>query len=78
MIEWMKRDPDATDYFRGSNGRQVRNVLFSAASLASKDGGVLKLKHVQTMAKITARFQESLKLVVQNARMKSEAGRYGD
>jgi hypothetical protein len=78
MIEWMQRDPDAIDYFSSLNGRQVRNVLFSAASLASKDGGVLKLEHIKKMAKITSRFQDSLKVVMQNARMKSEAGRYGD
>jgi len=78
MISWMHRDPDGIDYFSSLNGRQVRNVLFSAASLASKDGGVLKLEHIEKMAKITSRFQDSLKVVMQNARMKSEAGRYGD
>jgi SpoVK/Ycf46/Vps4 family AAA+-type ATPase len=78
ILDWFCEDSEASDWFESLNGRQVRNVLFSAASLALKDGECLKLEHIETMAKSTAKFQESLRVVVQNARIKSEAGRYGD
>ncbi|KAF2868195.1 P-loop containing nucleoside triphosphate hydrolase protein [Massariosphaeria phaeospora] len=78
IYEWFKEDVDATEWLEPLNGRQVRNVLFSAASLALEDGGVLKLEHVKIMAKHTAKFQGDLKAVVQLARSKAEAGQPGD
>ncbi|KAF2729801.1 P-loop containing nucleoside triphosphate hydrolase protein [Polyplosphaeria fusca] len=78
ILEWLEEDPRASEWFGPLNGRQVRNVLFSAASLAMKESGTLKLKHIQTMAETTHKFQDSLKVVVQTARVKAEAGRFGD
>lgn len=73
--EVLDNDSDATDWFESLNGRQVCNVLFSAASLALTDGGVLRKKHIQKMAKSTYQFQESIKIIVQEARQKAEVGR---
>lgn len=76
--EWFREDGDAMEYLEHLNGRQVRNVLFSAGSLAQRQGGVLTLDQIKTMAKHTARFQGDLKAVVQLARSKAEAGQPGD
>lgn len=78
ILNWFVKDTDALEYFEPLNGRQVRNVLFSAASLGQNDGGTLKLEHIKDIAKSTFKFQESLKVVVQASRAKNEAGRYGD
>lgn len=78
ILEWFDEDADAVEWLEPLNGRQVRNVLFSAASLAVKEGGVLRVGHVRTMAKHTAKFQGDLKAVVQLARSKAEAGQHGD
>ncbi|KAF2469258.1 uncharacterized protein BDR25DRAFT_356505 [Lindgomyces ingoldianus] len=78
ILNWFRDDPYAPEWFESLNGRQLRNVLSSAASLALKDGEDLRLDHIKTMAKITVKFQESLRVVAQNARIKSEAGLYGN
>jgi SpoVK/Ycf46/Vps4 family AAA+-type ATPase len=78
IVRWFKEDPDAIEWLEPLNGRQVRNVLFSAGNLAQKDGEMLRVDHIQTMAKHTARFQGDLKAVVQLARSKAEAGQLGD
>jgi len=75
LQKWLDDDSDAIEWFDALNGRQVRNVLFSAASLALMDGGVLKVKHISKMAKSTWQFQDSIKAIVQEARRKAEVGR---
>lgn len=74
--QWFREE--AEEWLEQLNGRQVRNVLFSAGSLAQRDGDVLRKEHVEVMAKHTARFQGDLKAVVQAARSKAEAGHVGD
>ena len=75
LQKWLDDDTDAIEWFDALNGRQVRNVLFSAASLALMDGGMLKVKHISKMAKSTWQFQDSIKAIVQEARRKAEVGR---
>jgi SpoVK/Ycf46/Vps4 family AAA+-type ATPase len=75
LERWLEEDTDAVEWFETLNGRQVRNVLFSAASLALRDGGMLKLTHIRKMAKATWQFQDSIKSIVQEARRKAEVGR---
>ncbi|KAK1839779.1 ATPase [Colletotrichum chrysophilum] len=72
---WFKDEEEARDWTEGLNGRQIRNILFSAASLAQQDGGELDLKHISRMAKSTWRFHDSIKTVVDEARRRAEAGR---
>ncbi|KAI8305743.1 ATPase [Colletotrichum sp. SAR11_59] len=72
---WFKDEEEARDWTEGLNGRQIRNILFSAASLAQQDGGELDLKHISRMAKSTWRFHDSIKSVVDEARRRAEAGR---
>jgi len=72
---WFEEDTDAIEWFENLNGRQVRNVLFSAASLAQSEGGVLKLRHIKKMGKATWQFQDSMKSIVEDARRKAEIGR---
>lgn len=75
IIQWFKEDEDGDRLIRSRalNGRQVRNILFSAASLAMKDGKVLKLDHVKKMARATYLFNDSIKATVEAARRKAEA-----
>ncbi|KAF1994266.1 P-loop containing nucleoside triphosphate hydrolase protein [Amniculicola lignicola CBS 123094] len=75
ILQWFKDDADALEWFEQLNGRQIRNILFSAGSLGMRDGECLRLEHVRMMAKHTAKFQGDLKAVVQLARSKAEAGR---
>lgn len=73
--DWFREDEEAREWVKALNGRQIRNILFSAASLAVKDGGVLKLDLVKRMTKSTALFHDSVKTIVEDARRKAEAGR---
>ena len=75
MIRWMKDDEEATSAFSGLNGRQVRNVVFSAASLAgNRDSGdnVLKVEDIQRMLEETVNFQRHLQELTKAAREKNE------
>lgn len=79
ITDWF-RTSDAKEFFKPLNGRQIRNVLFSAASLGSSSGDEkLDLKSIKTMAKVTFKFQDALRdEMVKWARI-SEAGRdHGD
>lgn len=72
IVRWFKGE-EADDSFENLNGRQIRNVLFSAASLALKENVPLKREHIEQMAGITHRFNEDLKDVVNLSRAKNEA-----
>ncbi|KAF4919217.1 ATPase family AAA domain-containing protein 3B [Colletotrichum viniferum] len=72
---WFKDEEEARDWTEGLNRRQIKNILFSAASLAQQDGGELDLEHISRMAKSTWRFYDSIKSVVNEARWRAEAGR---
>jgi SpoVK/Ycf46/Vps4 family AAA+-type ATPase len=74
LERWLDKE-DAKEWFDALNGRQVRNVLFSAASLALNDDRRLKVTHIKKMAKSTWQFQDSIKSIVQEARRKAEVGR---
>ncbi|KAL0938044.1 ATPase [Colletotrichum truncatum] len=73
--EWFKDDEEARDWTDGLNGRQIRNILFSAASLAHKNDGQLKQEHITRMVKSTWRFHDGIKTVVDDARRRAEVGR---
>ena len=57
------------------NGRQIRNVLFSAASLAQgePDKG-LKLEHIKKILKETVKFQTDINTMIETARREAEVG----
>ncbi|RYP73617.1 hypothetical protein DL771_003505 [Monosporascus sp. 5C6A] len=38
IVDWFNKDEEGREQIKPLNGRQVRNILFSAASLAMKDG----------------------------------------
>ena len=59
-------------FFKPLNGRQIRNVLFSAASLSARDGGKLKLRHIEDMLYSTSDFQTSLQSEMERQRIRSE------
>ncbi|KAI1266621.1 hypothetical protein F5Y18DRAFT_425866 [Xylariaceae sp. FL1019] len=52
LLNWMDEDEDTSISFSKLNGRQVRNIVFSAASLAGNSlqpHNVLKIEDVQKM-----------------------------
>ncbi|KAF4536406.1 26S protease regulatory subunit [Lasiodiplodia theobromae] len=73
--EWFNDNEDGREQIKFLNGRQVRNILFSAASLATQDGMRLSLKHIQKMTKATFLFHDSIKTIVDDARRRAEARR---
>ncbi|GLI81005.1 hypothetical protein PoHVEF18_009374 [Penicillium ochrochloron] len=70
---WFKNDTDAKEWTKFLNGRHIRNIVFSAVALARQDGGILKVAHVKKMTKATYMFYDSVKSIVENARLKAEA-----
>ncbi|KAI9764111.1 MAG: hypothetical protein M1840_008671 [Geoglossum simile] len=65
-------DDDNIDEFRGLNGRQIRNILFSAASLASGRDGKVRLEDIKGILRQTQTFQSHLKVMTESAREKAE------
>jgi AAA+ superfamily predicted ATPase len=75
LLDWMNDDDDASRSFSKLNGRQVRNVVFSAASLAGnrKPGdNLLKREDIQRMLNETVEFQKHLHELTRAAREKNE------
>lgn len=75
IIKWIEDDDEAATAFSGLNGRQVRNVVFSAASLAGNrpDGDkVLKLEDLKRVLNETVKFQQHLQELTKSAREKNE------
>lgn len=73
IADWFNEDEEGREQIKSLNGRQVRNILFSAASLTMKDGKRLTLDHVKKMTKATFLFHESIKTIVDEARRRAEA-----
>lgn len=73
---WIDEE-ETMDYFEKLNGRQIRNILFSAASLASgRDGGKMTLNDIKKIARVTRNFAKDLDKTIQAARMKAETDRH--
>ncbi|KAG8422105.1 hypothetical protein J3459_010690 [Metarhizium acridum] len=75
IMEWIDEEEEGREQIKPLNGRQIRNILFSAASLAMKDNTPLKLDHVRKMMRATFLFHDSIKTVVEEARDRAEARR---
>ncbi|RYP12448.1 hypothetical protein DL765_007347 [Monosporascus sp. GIB2] len=76
LLYWMEHDEEASRSFSKLNGRQVRNIIFSAASLAGNRGtghDVLKLADIKKMLDETVDFQKDLYELTKAAREKNEA-----
>ncbi|KAI0150199.1 hypothetical protein GGR57DRAFT_504537 [Xylariaceae sp. FL1272] len=75
LLHWMDKDEDASVSFSKLNGRQVRNIVFSAASLAgnrSPPQNVLNIEDVQKMLNETVDFQKHLHELTRAAREHNE------
>ena len=76
LLKWLddeelKEDPP----FKALNGRQIRNVLFSAASLAQGEPDKrLKLEHIKKTLKETVKFQTDINNMIESARREAEVG----
>lgn len=68
--EWTEEPP-----FKILNGRQIRNVLFSAASIAQAEVDKrLKLEHIKKILKETNKFQSDINSMIEMARREAEVG----
>ncbi|KAL8791720.1 MAG: hypothetical protein Q9195_005657 [Heterodermia aff. obscurata] len=68
-------DAEDESPFRLLNGRQIRNVLFSAASLAQAEPGKrLRREHIEKILKETIRFQQDTQNMVNLTRQDAEVG----
>lgn len=76
LLKW----PDTEEWadetnFDMLNGRQIRNVLFSAASIAQWDTDKrLKLEHIKKILKVTNEFENDTHNMLENARAAAEVG----
>lgn len=77
LLGWLD-DEEMTEEYGGSpfkelNGRQIRNVLFSAASIAQGESDKrLKLEHIKKILRETTNFQKDIEYMVQVARGEAE------
>ncbi|KAI9666537.1 MAG: hypothetical protein M1821_004473 [Bathelium mastoideum] len=77
LMKWIDElERDREPPFRNLNGRQIRNVLFSAASLAAgRNGdGRLGVYHVRQILRETKRFQEDVQRHTDAERRRAEVG----
>ena len=77
LLNWVdgRQFTDDQGPFKRLNGRQIRNVLFSAASIAQQDGsGRLRIEHIEDILRQTVRFQEDVESMMEKAREKAEVG----
>ncbi len=75
LLGWLDDEEQIEEYggspFKELNGRQIRNVLFSAASIAKRDGG-LRLDHIRRILRETTNFVKDMEYMVQLARGEAE------
>lgn len=75
LLGWLDDEEQIEEYggspFKELNGRQIRNVLFSAASIAKHDGG-LRLDHIRRILRETTNFVKDMEYMVQLARGEAE------
>ena len=68
-------DTEDESPFRLLNGRQIRNVLFSAASLAQAEPDKrLRRVHIEKILKETVKFQQDTQSMIDTARQDAEVG----
>lgn len=75
LMSFLTNDDETAIRLTELNGRQVRNIVFSAASLAgnrSEPDNVLKLEDVKRMLDETWNFQHHLRELTKAAREKNE------
>lgn len=75
LLSWLDDDEEENGVspFKELNGRQIRNVLFSAASIAQGDSDKrLKLDHIKKMLRETTNFVKDMEYMVQMARGEAE------
>ena len=77
LLGWLDDDEQTEEYggspFKELNGRQIRNVLFSAASIAQGDSDKrLRLDHIRKLLRETTNFVKDMEYMVQIARGEAE------
>ncbi|KAH8175289.1 ATPase family associated with various cellular activities (AAA) domain-containing protein [Sarocladium implicatum] len=74
-IERWIREEDTREELEGLNGRQIRNILFSAARMTSEqEGGKLSLEAITQLTQATKRFVTEIRADLDASRQKNEPG----
>ena len=74
LLEYVNNE-DEESPFRLLNGRQIRNVLFSAASLAQAGPDKrMDISHIKKVLSETVKFQQDIQAMVDTARGEAEVG----
>ena len=74
-IERWIREEDTREELEGLNGRQIRNILFSAARMTSEqEGGKLSLNAIKQLTQATKRFVTEIRADLDASRQKNEPG----
>ena len=71
-IESWIRDEDTREKLEGLNGRQIRNILFSAARMTLGEEEGLSLKSIERVAQATKRFAQEIHADMEASRVKNE------
>lgn len=77
LLEWIDKEKNVEDPpFKKLNGRQIRNVLFSAATLAAGGDGAghLELIHIHRIRREMVQFQSEVEFLLEETRKKAEVG----
>ena len=76
LLDWPDTDAWSDDApFERLNGRQIRNVLFSAVSIAQTDSDKrLTIEHIKKIEKVTTEFENDTHNMLESARAAAEVG----
>jgi ATP-dependent 26S proteasome regulatory subunit len=74
IFNWLDDDEsEAMQKFESLNGRQIRNLLFSATSIAAEqDSAKLELEDIEKLAGVMHKFQEDIRADMEYARRVNE------
>ena len=76
LLDWPNTEEWSDEArFARLNGRQIRNVLFSAVSIAQTDADKrLTIDHIKNIEKVTTEFENDTHSMLENARAAAEVG----
>ena len=77
LLGWLDDEETIDEYggspFKELNGRQIRNVLFSASSIAQGESDkMMRLDHIKKILRETSNFVKDMEYMVQVARSEAE------
>lgn len=76
ILEWLDdEESDAMQKFKSLNGRQIRNVLFSATRMAvERESAKLELEDIKKLAGVMDKFEQDIRVDMELSRQRNEPG----